>query len=69
MNINLNEVSFKEVTQFPEILLFKKDDKQHPIRLEVSHNFDHLMLFLKDNLGEKMVDPNELWLMKDFNDN
>jgi hypothetical protein len=60
MNVNLNEVSFKELTQLPEILLFKKDDKEHPVRLEVTHNFDHLMLFLKNNLGEKFVDLNEL---------
>lgn len=60
MNVNLNEVFFKEITQLPEILLFKKEDKEHPVRLEVKHTFDHLMLFLKNILGEKFVDLNEL---------
>jgi hypothetical protein len=53
-------VPFKETTQLPEVLLFKKEDKQHPIRLNVNHSFDHLMLFFKNNLGTQYSDPNEL---------
>jgi hypothetical protein len=60
LNANLNEVPFKKVAQLPDLLLFKKDSKEAAIRLEVSHSFDHLMLFLKNNLGGSYANPDEL---------
>jgi hypothetical protein len=53
-------VPLQAVTQLPELLLYRKDDKAHPIRMNVAHSFDHLMLFFKNQLGDAYSDPNEL---------
>lgn len=60
LDASLNEVAFGEVTQLPEVLLFRKGEKGSPVRMNVNHSFDHLMLFFKNNLGTQYSDPNEL---------
>ena len=50
----------QEMTQLPEILLYKRDQKDKPIRLEINHSFDHFRNFIRDNLGSSYSDPDEL---------
>lgn len=51
-DVNRNQVDLQEITNLPEILLYKKDNKENPIRMPINHNFQHLRGFIKDNLGD-----------------
>lgn len=57
INVNKNQIDIQEVSRLPELLLFKKDDKNNPKRLEVSHIFNHLRNFIRDNLGSSYSEP------------
>lgn len=60
LNVNKNEVGLQQVSRLPELLLFRKEDKTSPIRLEVTHIFDHLRNFIRKHLGDSYADPDEL---------
>lgn len=57
LEANRNEIYLQQTVQLPDLFLFKKDDKQNPIRLDISHSFAHLRNFLRDNLGTAYSDP------------
>lgn len=60
LDANKNQVDIQKTTQMPDLILFKKDNKENPIRLDIPMSFDHLRNFIRDNLGQEYYDPNEL---------